>query len=69
MTHRSKIILFTIILIFAILIIIGTSIWLGFPCENYNRMTIVITLYVLGGGLTFSMMIAIPCTACGSDWW
>lgn len=43
----KKNIILGIIICVCILAIIGMSIWLGFPCETYNRMPIAVTTYLL----------------------
>ena len=38
-------------IIFGLLIIIGLSIWVGFPSPQYDRSAICITGYLIGFGL------------------
>lgn len=38
-------------IIFGLLIIIGLSIWVGFPSPGYDRSAICITGYLIGFGL------------------
>ena len=67
MNNKKNMIKLTICsLIIGILIIVGLSIWLGFPSPYYNRIAISIVGYIIG---TISTICGI-CAGCViiSDW-
>ncbi len=40
-------------LLIGLIIVIGISIWLGFPSPHYDRAAITIVSYILGAGAIF----------------
>ena len=40
-------------LLIGLIVIIGISIWLGFPSPHYDRAAITIVSYILGAGAIF----------------
>lgn len=67
MKNKKNMIKLTIFsLLIGVLIIVGLSIWLGFPSPHYNRTAISIIGYIIG---TISTLCGI-CAGCAiiADW-